>query len=133
MVKPISLNVKCRSCGKSIMDYKKKLHDFPSIACDIEIGGKKGKLWLCSIYGCYDHESTVDMKKGELVTFTCPHCHDELNSDIICKLCDGRMVKFDIAIGGIVSICSRVGCTNHYVMFEDLADALRKYHSEYDA
>lgn len=131
MVKPISLNLKCKHCGKSLMDYKKKLGDYPSVLCSAKVNGIEGKIWLCSVYGCYDHESSISINEGDIVHFSCPHCHAELNSDILCKVCDANMVKFEIEIGGIVSICSRAGCTNHYVMFEDLADAIRKYYSEY--
>ncbi len=131
MVKPFSLNLKCKHCGKSLMDYKKKLGDYPSVLCNAKVNGTEGNIWLCSIYGCYDHESSIPINKNDIVHFACPHCHKELNSDILCKVCDANMVKFEIEIGGVVSICSRAGCKNHYVMFEDLADAIQKYYNEY--
>jgi hypothetical protein len=34
-------------------------------------------------------------------------------------------------VGGRVNICSRHGCKNHYVVFENLDTAVRKFYSEY--
>ncbi len=131
MGKQISLNVKCNSCGKSMMDYKKLVNNLPSICGDIEFDDKKGKIWLCSTYGCYDHVANIDIPNETIVGFYCPHCHAHLNTAIKCKICESSMVKFNIEIGGVVSICSKAGCKNHYVMFEDLEAAIRKYHREY--
>lgn len=131
MTKQISLNVKCQSCGHSLMDYKKLVNSLPSINCNIKVNGKAGKIWLCSTYGCYDHENNIDIPREAIVEFACPHCNELLNSNIDCKICDAKMVKFNIEIGGIVSICSRFGCKNHYVMFEDLESTIRKFHREY--
>jgi hypothetical protein len=41
------------------------------------------------------------------------------------------MVPFYLDMGGKVSICSRSGCKNHHVEFEDLSQALRKLYQEY--
>ena len=132
MTKKVSLNVKCPKCNHSLMDYKNTLNDKPSIKVDVKCQGDFGHLWLCSTYGCYDKQSNVELVEGCKVEMFCPHCKELLNTDVDCKIDgDGKMIKFNIEIGGIVSICSRVGCTNHYVMFDDLEDVLRKFHDEY--
>lgn len=131
MGKQVSLHLKCMSCGKSLMDYKNLLNNLPSVLCNITCKGKNGKIWLCSTYGCYDHKSNIEIPNEEVVTFTCPHCNEVLNTSIKCQVCESSMVKFNIEIGGVVSICSRRGCKNHYVMFEDIESAIRKFHSEY--
>jgi len=131
MSKQISLHVKCMSCGNSLMDYKNLMNNLPSIHSKIKVNGRDGNIHLCSTYGCYDHESDIDIANEDIVEFYCPHCGDSLNSNIPCKICDAPMVKFLIDMGGVVSICSRRGCKNHYVMFEDLQSALRKFHREY--
>lgn len=135
MPKKVSLNVKCTHCGTSLMDYKNLLNEKPSILVDvINENGDKGKLRLCSTYGCYDKFSDVALADGTRVGVLCPHCGKKLNTDVPCQTCDNsqaNMIKFNIEIGGVVSICDRIGCTNHYVMFEDLTDTLRKFHREY--
>ncbi|MFC2101219.1 hypothetical protein ACFLRZ_05255 [Bacteroidota bacterium] len=41
------------------------------------------------------------------------------------------MVPFYLDMGGKVSICSRSGCKNHFVEFDDLSVALRKLYQQY--
>jgi len=41
------------------------------------------------------------------------------------------MVPFFLDMGGRVSICSRSGCTNHHVEFDDLSVAMKKLYQEY--
>jgi methionyl-tRNA synthetase len=41
------------------------------------------------------------------------------------------MVPFYLDMGGKVSICSRNGCKNHAVSFDDLSDAMKKLYQEY--
>lgn len=115
------------------MDYNKELNGKPSILTNIKYGDEKGKLWLCSTYGCYDKETDITLAPGKSVDIGCPHCNESLNTDIDCKECDGKIVKFNIEIGGVVSICSTVGCESHYVMIENLEDTLRKFHQIYGA
>ena len=113
------------------MDYNKELNGKPSILVDVKCGDEVGKLWLCSTYGCYDKEASINLAEGCNVEMNCPHCHELLNTDINCKECNGKIIKFNIEIGGIVSICSKIGCESHYVMIENLEDTLRKFHSIY--
>ncbi len=53
MGKQISLNVKCKKCGKSLMDYKKVLNDRPSIECDIQVENQKGGIMAIRKIGKY--------------------------------------------------------------------------------
>ena len=132
MTTKVSLKVKCPHCNASLMDYNKPLNGEPSIKSKIiNHAGDAGMIWLCSTYGCYDKVSSVDLKEGTRVKLVCPHCEKELNTEIKCQQCDANMVKFNIEIGGIVSICDRVGCKSHYVMIEDITDTLRKFHDVY--
>lgn len=113
------------------MDYRTMVNGKPGVKCDIELDGKKGHIWLCSTYGCYDHQTDIEIPLNNEVTFFCPHCQEELNTGIKCDVCSADMVKFNIEIGGVVNICSRAGCKNHYVMFEDLESTIRKYTQEF--
>lgn len=133
MTKIISLNLKCPKCGKSLMDEEFPLKDKPSIKLNIETGTDRGTIRLCSIYGCYDHVSDVDLKNGEIVRFFCPHCNRELKSNDECdsENCNAPMVELTLQVGGKVYICSRRGCPNHFVAFEDLATEVRKFYTEY--
>ena len=127
----VSLEVKCPHCGKSMMDADYKIHDKPSIKLNIECEGNRGVINLCSLYGCYDKNCNVEFQASEICKFYCPHCNQSLARDITCKVCDAPMVGMDIKVGGKGNICSRCGCENHYVVFEDLTEAITKFYHEY--
>lgn len=131
MAKAVSVQVKCPLCGKSLMDHEHPLHGVPSIKLNIQLGKERGTIRLCSIYDCYDHVSDMDISGVDVAEFTCPHCNQVLNSAEKCGACDAPMVPFNLDMGGKVVICSRKGCTKHYVAFENLQDAVRKFYDEY--
>jgi hypothetical protein len=114
------------------MDENHKINGHPGIKLNIETERERGILWICSIYGCFTHESSIVLKDKELVKFFCPHCNQTLLREIPCKICKAPMVGININIGGKVNICSRKGCQNHYVVFEDLNDALSLFHDKFD-
>ena len=131
MNKVISVSVKCPHCRTSLMDHDNLLNNKPSIKLNIEIRDNRGIIRLCSTYGCYDHVSDIEIPNDEIAKFYCPHCNKSLEHTEECDLCQAPMVPFVLEMGGRVSICSRSGCTKHYVAFEELSDAIRKFYREY--
>lgn len=133
MTKTVSLNAKCPHCGISFMDHGLTIKDKPSIKLNIESNSDRGTIRLCSIYGCYDHLCDIELKEGEIARFFCPHCNKELKSNDACDLpnCNAPMIPLTLQLGGKVFICSRKGCSNHFVAFEDLATEVRKFYDEY--
>ena len=131
MYELMSLRLKCTRCGRSLMDPEQFIDNEPSIHLEIECLGKKGEIWLSSIYGSYNFKSTIDLPKNEVAKFYCPQCHDQMVSGAECMTCGAEMIPFYLDMGGKVSICSRSGCKNHFVEFEDLSVALRKFYQEY--
>jgi ssDNA-binding Zn-finger/Zn-ribbon topoisomerase 1 len=132
MKKKISLHVKCPHCRKSLMDEEVKLHDHPSIKLNIVTPDERGVIYLCSIFECYDHETDITMKKGTVVDVYCPKCNKEMLINEECNVCGAPMVSFVLRVGGRVAICSRYGCANHYVAFQDLSSELSKFYHEYE-
>ncbi|MBN2348736.1 MAG: hypothetical protein JXJ22_07865 [Bacteroidales bacterium] len=114
------------------MDYTQYLNAKPSIKLHIEVAGQQGVINLCATYGCYDKLSDVDLVDNETAKLICPHCHTELSSSALCALCKAPIVDFNLAKGGKVHVCSRIGCTNHYVSFEDIHDTLTSFYTEYN-
>ena len=115
------------------MDNEYMLHETPTIKLNIETSSDRGTIRLCSLYGCYDHECDFDLKDREIARFYCPACNKELKSNDMCnsKDCNAPMIPLTLELGGKVFICSRRGCTNHFVAFEDLDTQLRKFYHEY--
>jgi phage FluMu protein Com len=131
MSNQVSLFVKCPHCDKSFMDAENLINGEASIRINIVTNTERGVLRLCSLYGCYDHESDVELKDKEIATLYCPHCNKSLMREEKCELCDAPMVGMNIKVGGRVNICSRSGCRNHYVAFNDIAGALNKFYHQY--
>ncbi len=131
MEKLISLSVKCPHCHRSLMDHEHLSHKLPSIKLNIEISHQRGIIWLCSIYGCYEHKCDIQIPENEIAQFYCPQCNKQLISAELCDTCSAPMIPFLLDIGGRVSICARRGCKKHYVAFEDIADAINKFYKEY--
>lgn len=127
----ISLQIKCPNCRRSLMDDEVKLHGAPSIKLNIMTPEDRGTINLCSVYECFDHVSDIPVKKDTVVEFSCPKCNKELLVKEECKLCDAPMVSFVLQTGGRVNFCSRSGCSNHYVAFEDLSTELSKFYDEF--
>lgn len=131
MYELISLKLKCPVCGKSLMDDEHLVDNESSILLNIEIAGKTGSIRLSSIYGSYNYLTEIEMPKDEIAKFSCPHCETHITSESECLSCGADMVPFYLDMGGKVTICSRSGCKNHIVAFEDLAVALKKMYQEY--
>jgi len=131
MKKQINVSLKCPFCGKSLMDEEHKINDQTSIKIVVESEKDKGFLWLCSVYGCFDHEANVEIKDSEIVKLSCPHCNNSLIRKILCEKCGAPIAGMSLNVGGKVNFCSRKGCTNHYVVFEDIGDALNLFYEEF--
>ncbi len=127
----ISFEVKCLKCRTSLMNPDKKINGRSSIEFIIEFNGVRGKLNLCSLYGCFEHESELKVDYNAIADFYCPHCGEPLSTDVKCESCGAPMVTFGIKSGGRVSLCSRHGCNKHYVAFQNINDAIRKFHEEF--
>lgn len=131
MEKFITLSLKCPHCNHSLMDDSQLVNGKPGIKVNIETPTEQGVIWLCSKYGCYQHKSTVELKEKEIVKLSCPHCNETLVRDVACKSCNAPMIGFYIEAGGKVSICSRVGCKNHYIVFDDSEELLNLFYEKF--
>jgi hypothetical protein len=114
-----------------MMDESYILNEKPSIKLHVKFKGQEGDLHLCSRYGCYDHHSGIKVPHDEIIDAFCPHCGVLLNTSVPCEACGAPMITFGIKSGGRVSLCSRHGCNKHYVSFQDLDTAIRKFHEEF--
>jgi len=113
------------------MDPDHKVDNESGIKLLVEARNGKGMLVLSSIYGSYNFISDVRFEENEVVNFFCPHCSGNLVTRTLCDLCSAPMVTLIHKMGGKVSFCSRKGCQNHNVGFNDLSDALKQFYEEY--
>lgn len=127
----ISWKVSCPVCNTSFMDNDYKIDNEPSIKLMIEIPGKKSYIRLSSVYGSFNYAAEMNIEPGRIVVFSCPHCKGKITSQELCYVCRAPMSSVFLEIGGKINFCTRNGCKNHNISFEDLSDALAKLHQEY--
>ena len=127
----IHVNLKCHHCGNNLMDEEHLIHNHASVKLIVEYKGKKGNLHLSSRYGHFKIESDVNIPKGEIARFFCPHCNADLKSCRSCYECDAPLVTFESTLGGYLRICSRRGCEKHIIEFENLETELRAFYEKY--
>jgi hypothetical protein len=127
----ISLQTKCPVCNKSLMDKEHKIDNEPSINLIIETPGKSGIIRLSSIYGSFNYNCEMDLEPGVVAVFSCPHCKAKINTQELCYTCRAPMSSVLLEIGGKINFCSRNGCKNHNISFEDLSAALAKLQLEF--
>ena len=132
MLNLVSVKLKCIHCGHSLMDHERLVDNVASIKLYLRIGDKEGYIWLSSIYGSYNLESSIEIKDGQVAQFKCPHCFKELKSVELCTECEAPLVDFHLLEGGKVSFCSRAGCKKHSVEFEDLSTAMNHFYSDFE-
>lgn len=127
----IKVRVKCGRCGESLMDEEAKIDSKPSIKVLAQTGAKKGELHLSAVYGSYRIKPGMDIKKGKVAKFFCPHCKKELAGSRTCDKCSAPMIPLSLHDGGQVQICARRGCKKHLIEFEDPEAELRAFYSAY--
>ena len=126
-----SFSVRCPHCGEGLNDPGHMIKDKPGIRLKVKANGEEDMLWLCSIYGSYDHETKLEIADKAVTRFFCPHCSKALAGKDECEECGAPLVHLNVIRGGKVIFCSRRGCKKHYVAFEDLSATLQQFYDEY--
>ncbi|MDD2773472.1 MAG: class I tRNA ligase family protein [Elusimicrobiales bacterium] len=127
----LQLSVKCPHCGKTLMDAGRKMDGRPAIKICLSYAGKKGMLYLSSIYGSYSTGLPFTVPPGKVAGFRCPHCDADLKSTRKCDVCGAQMVAFELKHGGHVQICSRKDCKKHVLEFQDPKSELEAFYKSY--
>ncbi len=128
---PVKILVKCPNCSKSLMNSQIQVDDLPSIELQAKVGKKVGHIYLSQIYGSYEKLfENVDDIPGSVAEFSCPHCDNPFPVHQICD-CKAPMIGFNLELGGIIKICTRNGCKNHFVEFENANDAFLLFQSQH--
>jgi hypothetical protein len=126
MLNLVSLRVKCPVCGYSLMDDDRYIDNVPSIKLKIKCEGDEGTVHFSSVWESYNFLSDIELRDDKIIELLCTHCNSRLQSKVDCDLCKATMIPFDLQVGGNVSICSRIGCKNHFVKFVDFSFALKQ-------
>lgn len=128
----VSFTAKCPVCEALLMDKEHTVDNEPSIRLNIKSGENKGVIYLSSVYGSYNYICDFTPARDLPAEFSCPICNSVLISDKKCNICNAPMIPLYLDIGGEVDFCSRAGCKNHFVEFNDLTNALNRFYEEYN-
>jgi ssDNA-binding Zn-finger/Zn-ribbon topoisomerase 1 len=126
----ISLRVKCPVCGHSLMDADRPVDNCPSVKLKIGLGKAEGTIYLSSVYESYNFLCDIDTPDDAIMELSCPNCNSSIKCRTECDRCDAPMITLDLELGGTVSICSKVGCKNHFVKFVDFSFALKNLYMD---
>ncbi len=127
----ITLIVNCPYCNTSLIDDQELVDKKPSIKLGIKAKKQTSFIFLSSIWGSYNYRCSIPLSPDLIAQFSCPHCKTEITSENACSICSAPLVPFILDMGGRVSICSRSGCRNHFVEFDDVSLALSKLYQDY--
>jgi len=108
------------------MDENRPVDNCPSIKLNIAIGEDTGVIHLSSVWESYNYVCSIETPKKQIIHLSCPHCNTKIKGTTECDVCEAPMIPLALELGGDVSICSRVGCRNHFVKFVDLTFALKQ-------
>jgi len=113
------------------MEPGHKIDGKPAIKIALSYAGKKGDLYLSSLYGSFHLELPFNIPLGKIAGFRCPHCGVDLKSSRKCETCGAQMVAFEFKQGGQVQVCSRRGCKKHVIEFQDPQEELEAFYKAY--
>lgn len=129
----LNLQVKCPRCFASLMCKDIQVDGRPSIDVRAKVGVLEGHIYLSQVYGSYEKVfGGVPDVRGSIETFSCPHCDAPLPVQQTCP-CGAPMVGIDLVIGGIIRFCTRNGCEEHHLEFDNPDDAFVLYESQTEA
>lgn len=132
MKNTVAINVKCPLCHADLMDETHLVDKKPGIKLGVQVGEKEGTVWLSAVYGSYKHKSDIVIDKKQIVDFFCPHCKMSIVTDVSCAKCRAPVAYMYLAKGGRINFCTRNGCTQHSLQFEDIAAALMNFYGEFE-
>jgi NADH-quinone oxidoreductase subunit E len=109
----LHLHALCPHCNRSLLDLDHQLDGYPMIDVTVSFGRKHGWMRLSSVWGDHRIESEYEIPEDTLANFFCPRCHAELRSPRLCPTCDAPTIPLLNKRGGIIKLCSRLGCKEH--------------------
>ena len=114
------------------MDEGHKINDKPSVHLKLEVESEQGDVYISCLCGSSDFDTNVKISRGELASFFCPNCEEELISDYDCQECRSAMVPLQIDKGGKIYICSKRGCKEHFLDVDNISQEDKDLYSRYN-
>jgi NADH:ubiquinone oxidoreductase subunit E len=109
------INVSCPRCNRGFADPDHPIDGIPSIHVTASFARKHGSFRFSALYGSYNIVTDHDIPMDTELNFFCPYCHSELFGGAACPSCGAHMIPMLLRGGGVVTICSRRGCKEHFL------------------
>ena len=74
---------------------------------------RQGALTKSAVFGDPAVEGDLGLEAGDVVDLSCPRCEASLMLPLACRTCGAAMASLDLARGGHIEFCSRLGCRAH--------------------
>ncbi len=105
--------------GHSLISENVFFNGFKGILLKISKDDESGQVALSPVYGCKNRIAIdIDLKEGELYTFSCSECGEILPTYSKCH-CGGDIFTLFLNREGnfnsFVGACNRIGCNNAYI------------------
>jgi hypothetical protein len=124
------LQAKCPRCGASLMSPDVVVDGRPSVDLLADVGGAVGHIHLSPVYGNF-HKRVLGVHEvpGSVETISCPRCLVPFPVRGACA-CGAPLVELDLVCGGLMRFCTRDGCREHHLEFEEPDDAFLLYENQ---
>lgn len=107
------IEASCPRCSFSLMDNSRTIDGYSAIRLTVVNGHRHGRLMLSSLYGSSGMKAEHDIPPGTIARLLCPQCHSQLAGHDECVDCGAPMAAMLVTGGGMLKICSRLGCRGH--------------------
>ena len=129
-IPPGAVHVQSATCpdGCSLMAPDVPIGGFPSIRVNAAFGTTRGIIYLDPGYGCFQHQTSLEIPPRTVVDLACPECGRSLATVERCLDCGAPMFRLLLPHGGAIEGCLRMGCHRHRLEIADPdGDLLRLY------
>jgi NADH-quinone oxidoreductase subunit E len=109
------LEVRCARCNHSVMDPSHRIEGHPSIRVLATSGAVNAVAHVSAVYGALRMEVGEAFPAGRVLDIFCPHCAAAMTGAGACGDCEARMVPLAVEGGGVLQVCSRLGCGGHFL------------------
>jgi hypothetical protein len=116
--------------GCSLLDPDKKMSGKPALTAQVRLRGATGLIHFNPYYGVFEYISELPLQPGDIIEVQCPHCNASLTAEEVCGMCNVPMFAIQLAGGGEVRACPKVGCHNHELTIVDLDAQFAEFYNE---
>ncbi len=102
------LELSCPRCG-AVLTEGTRVHLYGHVRRT----NQQREVSLSAVFGDASREPDPGLEEGDVVDLSCPKCEASLMLPLACKVCGAPLASLNVARGGSLEFCSRVGCRAH--------------------